>query len=1201
MRRISYAQTGEDIRVWHAFAEQDPAEDHLTYVDVGANEPRHLSITASLYDQGWRGLLIEADPVLAEQLRIHRPGDTVVELAASSEDGTLTFFRIPGTGLGTLDAEQAAVARERGFAVDEVVVPTRRLDDILRDHGVDAVHFMSVDVEGAEPIVLQGLSLDVVRPWVLCVEAVYPGTEQPSHGDWEPALLAKGYTFAAFDGVNRWYVADEHADLVDRVATPFNVLDVGIHGWVQAHALDVQQRADRAGIRRAWQRELILHDQRHAVPASEYEKQINELRGALIAVEGSRSWRYTRKGVKVLKVLHYQAHRAMAHLPRGVQQSLVRRRHLAHVVPLHRSATNPAYLGNAPTDSVQWISPDRMPPLPGAGLDVEPLTAEQQATVRAWLDAGPYDTDALLDARVDNHDDELGHVMEALRLRLAIAGRTDGSAWAGGRCVLVDVRSLQASAFAARGIGRYAAAMVEGARAAVGDERVVLLVDPALDVLPVEIVGGCEQVTRVTERSLPRFSVLLQPSPMTASSEPLLPILFSSAHKVAVVHDFIPLHYPTIYLRHAGARAEYAAAMDALRRYDEFLCNSDTTAREVERLLGGAGPGALRPSTIVAWPANVSGSGEPAPAAGGTGPIVIISGDEPRKNTLGALAAVGAATAGREEPRQVQVLGMSGHDAQVQGWSLDAAIRIGETTTLPRLSDEEMDQVLRDASLVVVASFDEGLSLPVIEAVRAGAPVVASDIPAHRELIGRGSYLADPGDVKAMARAIRSHAGRTGTQQAQARHLVRHAHVTVEEAVATTLAANLKSAEVDLAQAAIHVSSKRLSVGFATPWTPQRSGVADYSAATTPELARHCDVTVYTTTDARVDGLAQRSIGEVIERGSEHDVFVTVLGNSHFHLPFLEVMKTVDSVAVAHDTRMVEFYYGLRGAGGLAQVMTRGQASRAIRPPIEEQISDMRLLQNAGMWEIAQRARMLVMHSPSAAPRIERETGVAPRLLPFANQRVPHTAEVTEAQRREARTRLGLDAGSGSGTVHLASFGYVDLRTKMTDLVVEAAAWLTQWGHRVSLHLVGSAEEGTAAQLTRQAQQAGIANFQITGFQSDEQFRDWLLAVDLGVQLRVSPLLGVSGPLSDLAAFGTTSVASAGLCIDVDTPDYVDRLPDEVSPVMVAEAIEHRLQHPIPHDVREQQRVEYLDRKSPARYAEGLFALLAEAAGMQGA
>jgi glycosyltransferase involved in cell wall biosynthesis len=391
----------------------------------------------------------------------------------------------------------------------------------------------------------------------------------------------------------------------------------------------------------------------------------------------------------------------------------------------------------------------------------------------------------------------------------------------------------------------------------------------------------------------------------------------------------------------------------------------------------------------------------------------------------------------------------------------------------------------------------------------------------------------------------------------------------------------------------IHLAGSNLKVALATPYPPQKSGIADFSGAIADELNDLCDLTLFTTSGARVpDHIKHASIDSVIAQGSagggDFDSFVTVLGNSHFHVPFLEVMKSIDTVAVLHDTRMVELYMAMRGIGGVEQVMTRGSDQRALVPSLTEQIDDMRLLQNMGFWEIAQRARALIMHSPSAAPRIEQETGIRPFVLEFANQRVPRTSEVTNQMRRDARDRLGFKAGH----VHIASFGYVDVRTKMVDVVVEAVAWLATWGHPVSLHLAGSASPDMAEMLTRRAVSADLAGFEITGFLGEEQFRDYLLAVDLGVQLRVSPMLGVSGPLSDLAAFGTPSLASRGLAIDVGAPDYVDRLPDEVSPVLLAEAIEHRLAHPADRAVIEAQRLEYLDRKSPRRYAETLLAVL---------
>ncbi len=1060
-RKVSYAQNAEDIRVWRAFADRDPGAENLTYVDVGANEPRHLSITASLSDMGWSGLLIEADPELAAELRVRRPRDVVAQLAAGGGPGEITFYRVPGTGLGTLDSAEADAARVRGFEVEAVVVQVDALDDILDRYDVGAIHFMSIDVEGAESIVLQGLSLARHRPWVVCIEAVLPGTSTPSHDEWEPKLLGHGYQYVAFDGVNRWYVADEHSELAEAIAVPFNAIDAGEFGWVISDADEVDRRANRAEIRRAWQRELILHDIRTEVPTSEYEKQINELRTALTTVEGSRSWQYSRKVAKVGRVGVHKARQAMQSMPAPVDKALVRRRHLRHVTINMGHLTDAAYLGAPPADVVGWITPEGLPPIPDGGFDLTSFTPDDAAAARQWLEAGPYDTDALLDRRTDNHGDELGRTIAALRLRLKLADRPQSPLWAGGNRVLFDARCLQTAAFGNRGIGRFAKAALLGAREAIGDDRLVLLVDRGLEELPSELAGECEQVTRVDERTLPTYSVLVQPSPMTASAEPLIPLLHSNAHKIAVVFDFIPLHYPTIYLRHVAGRAEYAAALDALRYFDDFVCISHLAQRELAEFLGRPVSGTGAVPTIVAWPRDVLPPGEATPPSNGMGPIVVMTGDEPRKNTFGALAAIGAATAG--EDRDVVVIGMAGQETRVHHWSIAAAMRPGEARTTGRLSDEEMHQLLAESSLVVVASFDEGLSLPVIEALRAGTPVVASDIPSHRELIGAGSFLADPASPASLERAIRRHRGKAATQVAQMRALSRHQHSTLESVVGKKVQDAVKAASVELPPAAVHVAGKSLDVGIGTPWVPQKSGVADFSTTTTIELARLCDVTVYTTADADVlgsvpEGLRIRSgrIDDVLAQGSDHDVFASVLGNSHFHVPFLEVLDRVDAVAIAHDTRMVELYMALRSKGGVEQVMLRGTGRGRLDPPLDDQIDDMRLLENAGFWEIARRSRMLVMHSPSAAPRIAAETGVTPRLLPFANQRAPQ-GEVTEQMRADARRRLGFDEGAFAGTVHLASFGFVDVRTKMTDVVIESAAWLSQWGHRVSLHLAGAA------------------------------------------------------------------------------------------------------------------------------------------------
>ncbi len=1210
MPHVSCAQNGEDIRVWRAFRDLVPAEDFsgFTYVDVGANYPWEMSITASLYLMGWRGLLVEADPDLAAGLRVARPGDVVAEVAAGSDAGELVFYRVPGTGLGTLDPTEAEVARARGFEVLEQNVPVERVDSLLSSFLGDSpreIHFMSIDVEGAESQVLAGLSLREFRPWVLCIEAVEPGTSKPSHSGWEPQVLAADYLSAGFDGINRWYVAAEHSELQESISIPFNVIDAGEFGWQTARGRQLDQRSNLSFNRIAWQNELLNSEVAGSVPTSEYEKQIHELRSALTLVEGSRSLRYSRKVTRVGKAVLHRARVARSRLPGFIQTRLVRSRHLKHVKVNLGHLTNPAYLGRPPADVVTWIRPEGLPEIPTVGLKLTSFYSGDSDLISVWLRENLWDSDSQLDRRMDNHGDELGRARSALRTRIRLfdqntSSNSEPTSEVGPR-VLFDARSLQSPAFGNRGIGRFALAALKAVRESVPEDQLVLLTDPGLQELPIELTGACQQVSRITSKSVADFAVFIQPSPLTESIDPYLPVLKSSIHKIAIIFDFIPLHYPTIYLANVAARAEYAASLDTLKFYNEYACISHLAKRELEEFLSHS------VSACVAWPREISamvemaGSGSGA-AGDSTGAIVVMTGDEPRKNTFGALAAIGAATAGEPE-RNVVVLGMAGQQTRVHHWSIAAAMRPGEARTLSRVSDSEMHEVLSSASLVVVNSFDEGLSLPVIEALAAGTPVVASDIAAHRELIGSGGYLVDPADLKTASRAIRRYRGDRSLAARQLRKLQSHSHLALEDVIAqvvdqhvpATSGASLVSLHVEASKT--HHSG-RLRIGVATPWGSQPTGVADFSVATISALANLVDVTVFTTsggmTNSQLTGLTGvdidvKNVDELLGKRGEHsfDVMVVVAGNSHFHLPFLELTTLTDCIVIAHDTRMVEFYLALRDRGGAEQVMLKTldpNAPTTISPPLDEQIDDMRLLQNAGMWEVARRSQGLVLHAQSAAQRLAIETGVTPFLLPFANQRVPASSVITADMRSEAHSRLGFD----STCIHLASFGYVDTRTKMSDQIIQAAGWLSQWGHKVSLHLVGSASESVIESLNLAALSAGVHGFCVTGFVSEEEFRDYLLAVDLGVQLRISPQLGVSGPLSDLAAFGTRAIASSGLAIDVDAPGYIHRLPENVSALLVAEAIETVLESDFDSSSIESERIAYLAGKQPELYGEKL-------------
>ena len=165
----------------------------------------------------------------ADRLREARPRDQVVQAAVTGEgDGTITLHQIADTGLSTLVDDVSDDHRGAGWEVEDITVETRRLDALLEDAGWagEDIHFIVIDTEGAERDVLETVDLHRWRPWILVVEATRPNGTEPTHEGWEHLVLGAGYRFCLFDGLSRFYVAEEKADeLGPLLQTPANILD----------------------------------------------------------------------------------------------------------------------------------------------------------------------------------------------------------------------------------------------------------------------------------------------------------------------------------------------------------------------------------------------------------------------------------------------------------------------------------------------------------------------------------------------------------------------------------------------------------------------------------------------------------------------------------------------------------------------------------------------------------------------------------------------------------------------------------------------------------------------------------------------------------------------------------------------------------------------------------------------------------------
>jgi FkbM family methyltransferase len=235
MVMISYAQNAEDVVLMRTLS----ALASGFYVDVGAWHPTTTSVTKAFYDIGWSGINVEPQLTCLAQFEIDRPRDINLGIALSDRQGMDSLWVPRFSALATCRSELVDPAIPDYGDASRIDVETRTLDSVLAQYAYGRdIHFLKIDVEGYERLVIRGSNFKEFRPWVLVIEATSPHTNAPTWQEWEPYLLERGYHFALFDGLNRFYVRHESGHLLPNLAVPANCLD----GYITERERHTRQR-----------------------------------------------------------------------------------------------------------------------------------------------------------------------------------------------------------------------------------------------------------------------------------------------------------------------------------------------------------------------------------------------------------------------------------------------------------------------------------------------------------------------------------------------------------------------------------------------------------------------------------------------------------------------------------------------------------------------------------------------------------------------------------------------------------------------------------------------------------------------------------------------------------------------------------------------------------------------------------------------
>ena len=167
IKKKSYAMDNEDTVVINYFKDKKNG----FYVDVGCYHPTHRNNTYLLHKQSWSGVNIDTSEFSIDLFNHMRPKDLNYNCAISNRNEIIKlFYQKELSQLSTTVRDQAKTVFQGNIKEKEIQAFT--LDEILSEGKFknNKIDFLDIDVEGADLKVLEGLSFDIYKPELVCIE-----------------------------------------------------------------------------------------------------------------------------------------------------------------------------------------------------------------------------------------------------------------------------------------------------------------------------------------------------------------------------------------------------------------------------------------------------------------------------------------------------------------------------------------------------------------------------------------------------------------------------------------------------------------------------------------------------------------------------------------------------------------------------------------------------------------------------------------------------------------------------------------------------------------------------------------------------------------------------------------------------------------------------------------------------------------------
>ena len=622
----------------------------------------------------------------------------------------------------------------------------------------------------------------------------------------------------------------------------------------------------------------------------------------------------------------------------------------------------------------------------------------------------------------------------------------------------------------------------------------------------------------------------------------------AGARLVVTLYDLIPMKWPERYLPSDKLREKYTARQRLIREADLIIAISETTARDAQEVLG------IPKEKFQVVYVGVSDQFSPPIAPPDVvlrqvqaalpriqNPYVFYTGAiDYRKNLEAAIIAFSLLPS-QLRSRYQFVITCKATSGEVDALMNVATQRGVEDRVVVTgfVADDVLKLLYQGSTLVIYPSLYEGFGLPIVEAMRSGAPVITSDRASMREIVELPEARFDPEDPAAISRTLEAVLGQPtlaeklrtyGSRRWTDFQWSRIAQQTVD-AYQSLVPVKTRSFNVS--------RPRRMRLALVTPFPPQASGIADYSQRFVQRLVAEYPVEVDIIVDGKPPGDEASKSDRVMVIGAapfrwsfrhhEYDYVVYCMGNSAYHGYAFELLRRHRGAVWLHDVRLTGLYRWYLEEHpkdpALSRLLDtwaphfRARDRSFVNLPVATQHEDSIYL--AGL--VGHSADRIFVNSQFAHDLLVAELGqtVPMTQLPFASEWVSE-----EQLDPAARASFLASHGLSPNAKVIVSTGML-APIKDPERMIAAFAVVSRQVPGAHLVFVGEYDPPYRAKLAALVADDISANVHFTGRVPREELHRWLSWADCAVQLRFPTNGESSAAVASCLAYGLPTIVTA--------------------------------------------------------------------------